>query len=74
MVTCDEPRGAHLVVKPQAFSGRPPLASDADLPTLVAYPTPNLRIESYQVGEYVAVCTAKGGRLAVKLGADGGSG
>lgn len=73
VVTSDDTHGPHLVVKPQAFSGRPPLACNSDLPALLAYPTPNLRVESYQVGEYVAVWTAEGARLAVKLGAEGGT-
>ena len=70
VVTSDETHGAHLVVKPQAFSGRPTAASNSSIPGQIAYPTPNLSVVDYAVDEYVALWTAKGAALAVKLGAE----
>lgn len=67
VVPSDETYGAHLVVKPQVFSGRPPASSNSSEPTRIAYPTPNLTVGNYTVGEYVALWLAKGGEFAVKL-------
>ena len=67
VVTSDATYGPHLVVKPQGFSGRPPVVSDSTLPTRIAYPTPDRVVGDYQVDEYVALWIAPGAELAVKL-------
>ena len=67
VVTSDETHGAHVVVKPQVFKGRPPVPSDSTVPTRIAYPTPSLSVGDYQVDEYVALWIADGAELAVKL-------
>lgn len=70
VVTSDETYGPHLVVKPQAFSGRPPTPSDSSQPTRVVYPMPNLVVGNYAVDEYVALWITDGAEFAVKLDAE----
>ncbi len=67
VVASDETYGAHLVVKPQVFSGQPPSSSNSSSPTRIVYPTPNLAVGDYSVDEYVALWIATGAEFAVKL-------
>lgn len=68
VVVGDEQQGAHLVVRLQRFSGRPPVMGPVSgAPPLVCYPTPGRTVGDYGVDEVVRVVVAAGARLAEKV-------
>ncbi len=64
VVTSDENLGPHLLVMRQAWTGTPPVPSDAGLAALVAYPLPGHAVTEFQVDQLVRLDFLPGATLA----------
>ena len=67
VVASDPTYGPHLMVVRQVWTGTPPTVADAEGEPIRCYPTPNLAVADYAVGDYVRIAAARGARVAEAL-------